>query len=180
MRNLYRDRYSGTSIAPRTKGMGASFRSYAPGPQSGTRRHQGAPRDRLEISICDLSQSSTDATKHTSTNSTIDCEGPLQKNFPLTTPLPPKNALLPTHTPFTHPTLHTSVRSTLTPSTPQRFAPMIHRLPRTCLQGPTAHRLGLHLRRTAKSSGSSIKFPQSQIRKPPPSEMRFARWKAAC
>lgn len=116
-----------------------------------------------------LSQSSTDAIKHTSTSSTIDCEDLLQKNL-LTTPLPQKSALPPPHTLSPPPTLHTSVRSTFTRSTPQRFAPMIHRLLRTCLQGPTAPRLGLHLRRTAKSLDSSINFPQPQIRRHLPNE----------
>lgn len=132
------------------------------------------PKIGQKLSICYISQSCTDATKHTSISSTIDCEDP-QHEPPLKTPFPRKSALLPTPTMFSHPALHTSVRSTLTAFTPQQFPPMIHCLLRTCLLGPTAHRLGLHLRRMAKSLGSLINFPQPQTRRHLLKERHFAR-----
>lgn len=153
--------------------------------QSFAAAHQGRKAGREDIkqhpeigqrfSLCDLSQPSTDATKPTNTSSTIDCEGSLQNNPPLTMPLLQKNARLPTYALLPLPTLRISVRSTLTPYTLQRFAPMIRHLLRTCLQGPTAPPSGLHLRRMAKYSGSSINFLQPQTRRHLLNEKRFAR-----
>ena len=155
--------------------MGTIFRSGPPRPQSRTRRHQAASRDRLEALTCYLSASSTDSLKHKSTSSTTDCEKLLQSNLPLVTPLPQKGALLTTHTLFPHPALHTSVRSTLTLSTLQRIIRVNRHLFSTCPLGPSAHRLGLHPRRMAKSLGFFINFPQTQTRRRLPNEKRFNR-----
>ena len=66
--------------------------------QSFAAAHQGRKVGREDIkqypeigqkfSSCQVSQSFTDANKHTSTNSTIDCEDPLANRLPLTAPLP--------------------------------------------------------------------------------------------
>ena len=153
--------------------MGAIFRRGAPRPQSGTRRHQAAPRYRSEhLNFCYLS--STDSTQHTSTSCMTDCEDPLQSNLPLTTPLPRKSAPLPLLTLFLHSTHHISVRGMLTPSTLRRLN-LVHRLLRNCLPQCFTRRLGLHPRRTARSSGSSINFLQRQTRRRLPDEKYFNR-----
>ena len=141
-----------------------SFAAAHEGRKAGREDIKQHPEIGQRFSDCYLLQSSTDAPKHTSTSSTIGCEDP-RNNLALTTRLPQKSTLLRTHTPSSHPALHTNVRSTLIPSTPQRFPPMIHRLLRICLLGPTAHQSGLHLRRMVKFSGSSINCPQPQSRR---------------
>ena len=152
-----------------------SFVAAHQGRKAGREDIKQHPEIGQKLSSCYLSHSSTDATKHSSTSSTIDCADPLQNNLPRTTLLRRKSALLPTQTLFPHPTPHTSVRSTSTPFTPQRFAPMLYRLLRTYLLRPDAHRSGPHLRRMAKSSGYSINFLQPQTRRHLPTEKHFDR-----
>ena len=134
--------------------------------QSFAAAHQGRKAERKDIkqhpdigqtlSLCYLLPSFTDGIKHSSTSNTGDCEDLPQNDLPQTTPLLQKNAQLPIHP---HPILHINVRSTLTAPTCQRVVPIIQRpLPCTCLQKPSAHRSGLHLRRMAMFSGSSNSF----------------------
>ena len=66
--------------------------------QSFAAAHQGRKVGREDIkqypeigqkfSTCRVSQSLTDANKHTNTNSTINCEDPLPNRLPLIMPLP--------------------------------------------------------------------------------------------
>lgn len=141
--------------------------------QSFAATHQGRKAERKDIkqhpeigqklSLCYLLPSFTDGIKPPSTSSTRDCAGLFQNDLPHTTPLLQKKAQLPIHP---HLILHINVRSMLTAPTCQRVVPIIHRrLPGTCLQKPSAHRLGLHLRRMAKFLGFSNNFQHPQTRR---------------
>lgn len=152
-----------------------SFAAANQGRKAGREDIKQHPHIGQRLSIYYFSQPPTDTTKHKSTSNTTDCEDALQNNLPLTTLPPKQSALLPTLTLFPHLAPHSSIQSTLTQPTLQRFAPMIHRLLRTCLLEPTAHRSGLRLRRMAKSSGSSIHSPQTQTRRHLPNERLCAR-----
>ena len=149
--------------------------------QSFAAAHQGRKAGREDIKQhpeigpgplpCYNLQSLTDTVKHASTNSTTSYEDLLQSNLFLTAPLPRKGALLPIHTLFP---LQASARSTLTASTLQWPTPTIHFLLSTCLLGPSVHLSGLHPRRMAKSSDSSITYLNVQTRRHLRKEKHFA------
>ena len=64
-----------------------SFAAENQGRKVGREDIKRYPEIGQKFSSCQVSQSLTDANKHTSTNSTIDCEDPLPNRLPLTVPL---------------------------------------------------------------------------------------------